>query len=208
MKKISTFDNFGAQKLPATEFETDYTLDESEVVEMNAFEQACLEEGISIENSSSLNESIDAAIEDLDNIDEKLKLGKFLKNIGSKALGFVKNNLGKIAGTLGISLTGPLGPVVGILSKGLGGMLAKFKGEKIDAKALRQAASTDPEISKVSGIYTKTLQKLLDDAKKTPAAFMTGNSVESIKNLATISTAANQTVSQISKEAKTAVKPS
>ena len=98
MKKISTFDNFGAQKLPATEFETDYTLDESEVVEMNAFEQAYLEEGISIENSSSLNESIDAAIEDLDNIDEKLKLGKFLKNIGSKALGFVKNNLGKIAG--------------------------------------------------------------------------------------------------------------
>ena len=87
-------------------------------------------------------------------------------------------------------------------------MLAKFKGEKIDAKALRQAASTDPEISKVSGIYTKTLQKLLDDAKKNPAAFMTGNSVESIKNLATISTAANQTVSQISKEAKTAVKPS
>jgi hypothetical protein len=48
----------------------------------------------------------------------------------------------------------------------------------------------------------------LDDAKKNPAAFMTGNSVESIKNLATISTAANQTVSQISKEAKTAVKPS
>ena len=201
MKRISNFVDFKSDA-----FDVSYVLDESEGRGLSTFEQVCLEEGIQFSDEDELNEEyFMEASEEIESIDEGKKFGKFIKKLGNKALGFVKNNFGKIVKTLGLSLAGPLGPLAGILTKGLGNLIGKINlkpGEKMDRSQLSSAAAEDPEIKKISDVHGKTLQKLLDSVKKDPSAFMTGDTLTSLRNLVAISTAANQTLNQVSKEAK------
>jgi hypothetical protein len=200
MKRISNFVDFKSDA-----FDVSYVLDESEGRGLSTFEQVCLEEGIQFSDSEELNEEyFYEAADEIESINEG-KFGKFLKKIGNKALGFVKNNFGTIVKTLGLSLAGPLGPLAGLLTKGLGGLIGKLNlkpGEKMDRSQLSSAAAENPEIKKISDVHSKTLQKLMDSVKKDPSSFMTGDTLTSLRNLVAISTAANQTLNQVSKEAK------
>jgi hypothetical protein len=209
MNRISKFTDFKTGKLNTEDFEIDYTLDESEGNGLSSFEQICLEEGIEFQKGQILNEDyFEGSLDELDHIDEG-KFKEFVKKVGNKALGFAKNNFGTIVKTLGLSLAGPLGPIAGMLTKGIGGILSQIKlkpGQGLDKSQLSSAVSDNPDLQKVGGVWIKTLQKLIDDSKKNPATFMTGDAVTSIKNLSAIATAANQTIKQVSKEAKTAPK--
>jgi hypothetical protein len=209
MKRISKFTDFSLNNLATSDVEIDYTLDESEGKGLSSFEQICLEEGIEFQEDQNLNEEyFEGSLDEIDRLDEG-KFKEFLKKVGNKALGFAKNNFGTIVKTLGLSLAGPLGPIAGLLTQGIGGILSKIKlkpGEGIDKTQLSSAVSENPDLQKVGNVWTKTLQKLLDDSKKNPATFMTGDASTSIKNLAAIATAANQTIKSVSKEAKSTSK--
>lgn len=207
MGKISSFNNFVVEKKRESEILlTDYHLDESEGRGLNFFEEACLESGIDFLDKDEINENVFAEehheIPDLDSVNEG-KFGKWLKNVGNKALNFVKNNSGKIAATLGVETSGPLGPLIGLLGKGISEILSKLKpGEALSKGLLKKSASENPEIGKVSDVVSKTIAKLSDEIKKDPSAFMGGKFLDSIKNLAVLSTAANQSAGQVIKDAK------
>jgi hypothetical protein len=205
MKKISNFTDFKGQN-----FEPSYILDESEGRGLSTFEQVCLEEGIQFSDLDELNEEyFYEASEEIDRIDEG-KFGKFLKNLGNKALGFVKNNFGTIVKTLGLSLAGPLGPLAGMLTKGLGGLIGKLNlkpGQKLDRSELSGVAAENPDLTKINDVFKKTLEKVGSSVAKNGSAWMTSDILNSLSNLTALSKAANQTLNQVSKEAKSAPAP-
>lgn len=213
MSKISDFKSFSLDKNDSVEFmKTSYHLDESGGRELNFFEEACLENGVDFSDNDTISEEEFAeAYSELDQIEylNEGKFGKWLKGIGNKALNLVKNNTDKIAGALGVSLSGSLGPLTGLLGKGITGVLSKLKGgEELTKGSLRDAAAENPEISKVSNVVSQTITKLSDEMKKDPSAFMSGKFLDSLKNLSVLSTTANQSVGQVIKDAAASgVKP-
>ncbi len=147
------------------------------------FEEACIEEGLEINQEDSLNEG-------------------FLKNLVSKVGQIAKGKLGEILKGVGLSAAGPAGPVLDMAIKGLTSIFSKNKKAATDKKLLRSEAAKDPQIQKVGDIYSKTLEKLLQQAKTNKAAFMTPEALASLKNLLVTSEAVNKATGSIVKQAK------
>ena len=157
--------------------------------EINAFESACIEEGIEFMDWESLNEA-EAAL--LEAEGEPKKKGGFLRVLG-KVAGGLSKIAGPILSNLGIPMSGAIAGILSKVSKGLTQIKPK-EGQKLSV-----AAKEAPEMKQVSDVVKNTLDKVTKDlsARGPEALFSKGNR-ESILSLAALM----QSVGQVNKEVK------
>lgn len=151
MKNLVIYENFGNLQITNSE------------KRLSAFDEACLEEGIEFDQSGLLSEDILDEFQEESDLNEKGKFGQFLKKAFKTVGPLIKNSALTFLKNSGLPMGGAIAGIIDKVTSGIG-KIKELKGTK--SKDFQEATKGNPELSQVSQVAQKTLDKLSADLKQ------------------------------------------